>query len=361
MADLMTAVWEYEKLQTTYKDFRVPAASFVIGGKDLTKTNAALTRIEAVLSLDGASSVRAEFADCYSVKNGSFDSAVSGAAVPGKTVELLLGYSSSLVKVFQGYLSNIRVHASTETGYSLEFVGLDVRRLMMTDNFHVRELKITNYSDAVSEVLKRYKKLASAVIDATDENLKDGLIWQNGSDYDFITRDLIDSGRVEREFFAAVDKVYFRKPRSVSSPVLTLRPGGGLISLETDGEYLNTAWNVLGFDPAAGKPIQDRAAAKTDGTVTDALGGPGEYFVSDPACVNKTQTGRRAKSLADTALRGSQKAVIRTIGLPEMIPGRFVKIERVDSLVNKKYYITRVTHTFDEDGFHTVLETEGWE
>lgn len=357
----MTAVWEYEKLQTTYKDFRIPAVSFTVGGKDLAKTDAALTRVEAVLSLDGASSVRAEFADCYSVKNGSFDSAVSDAAVPGKTVDLMLGYSSSLVKVFHGYLSNVRVHTSADSGYSLEFVGLDVRRLMMTDNCHVRELKITNYSDAVSEILNRYKKLASAVVDATDENLKDGLIWQNGSDYDFITKDLIESGRADREFFAAVDRVYFRRPRSVSSPVITLRPGSGLISLETDEEYINSAWNVLGFDPVSGKPIQDKAAAKTAGSMTDALGGAGEWFVSDPACINKTQTAGRAKSLADRALQKSQKAVIRTIGLPELIPGRFVKIERVDSLVNKKYYITRVTHTFDEEGFRTVAETEGWE
>ncbi len=361
MADLMTAVWEFEKLQTQYKDFRAPAVSFVVGGTDLAKGTTALTRVEAVLSLDGASSVRAEFGDCYDMKNSSFASGLKNAAVPGKTVELSLGYQSSLEKVFKGYLSNVRVSADAENGYTIELVGLDVRRLMMTDNFHIRTLKIKNYSDAVTEILKRYKKLASPTVDATNENLKDALLWQNSSDYDFITKDLIGSGRADREFFAAVDKIYFRKPRSVSSPVMTLRPGGGLVSFETDGEYINTSYEVLGFDPAERKPVSGKADAKTAGSISDVLGGPGEWFVSDPACVNKTETDARAKNLADAALHKTQRAVIRTIGLPQLLPGRYIKIDKIDSLVNKKYYITRVTHTFDDDGFRTSVETEGWE
>lgn len=361
MADLMTAVWDFEKLQTQYKNFRVPTASFTVGGTDLTKADIAVTRVEAVLALDGASSVRVEFADCYDVKNGAFAASVKNAAVLGKTVELKLGYQSSLQKVFHGYLSNVRTQASAEDGYSIEFVALDVRRLMMTDNSHAREYKIKNYSDAVSEVLKRYAKLASASVDATNEQLKDGLLWQNSSDYDFIRLDLIESGRVDREFFVAVDKIYFRKPQSVASPVITLRPGGGLVSLIADNEYKNTSFEVLGFDPASRKPVSGKAAAKTKGQISDALGGPGQWFVSDPACASASLGAARAKALARRHLAKGQRAQISCIGLPELIPGRFIAIDRVDSSVNKKYYINRVTHTFDEDGFRTVLDTEGWE
>ncbi len=361
MADLMTAVWEFEKLQTQYKDFRVPAASFTVGGTDLTKTKAAVTRVEAVLNLEGASSVRIRFADCYDVKNGSYMSELKNAAIPGKTAELSLGYLSSLEKVFRGYLSGVRIAADAEEGYSMEFVALDVRRLMMTDNSHIREFKITNYSDAVSEILKRYAKLATAKVDSTGEQLKDGLLWQNGSDYDFIRKDLIESGLCDREFFAAVDNIYFRKPQSVTSPVISLRPGGGLVSLETDSEYINTNFIVQGFDPASRKAVSGKAAAKTAAPVNDPLGGPGEFFVCDPCCTSASAGEERAKALARTALDRSRKATIRCVGLPQLIPGRFLKIERVDAAVNRKYYITRVTHTFDEDGFRTEAETEGWE
>jgi len=360
MADLMTEAWDYSKLQTQYKDFQVPAVKFTVGGKELAGTKAALSRVEAVLSLDGASSVRVQFSDCYDPEKGAFDSDIMGAAVPGKIVELSLGYQSSLEKVFKGFLSDVRVGVSAEDGYTIELVALDVRRLMMTDNFRQREYKIKNYSDAVSEILKRYAKLGSASVDVTNEQLQDGLLWQNSSDYDFIVKDLIASGRTDREFFAAVDKIYFRKPCSVTTPIMTLRPGGGLISLVSDEEYKNVQYEVLGFDPVSRKPVSGKADAKADG-ISDVLGGAGEYYVSDPAVTGAAQAENRAKSLARQALDKSRRAVIRCIGLPQMLPGRYLRIERVDSKVNKKYYISRVTHTFDENGFRTVVETTGWE
>ncbi len=362
MADLMTAVWDFEKLQTQYKYFRVPTASLTVGGTDLTKAaGIAVSRVEAVLLLDGVSSVRVEFSDCYDVKNSTYLSPVKDAAVLGKTVELKLGYQSSLEKVFKGYLSNVRTRASAEDGYSMEFVALDVRKLMMTDNCHAREYKVTNYSDAVSEILKRYAKLASASVEATEENLEEGLLWQNSSDYDFIRSDLIDNGRVDREFFVAVDTAYFRKPASVTSPVITLRPGSGLVSLEADAEYENTNFTVLGFDPGNREPVSGEAISKTAGEISDALGGPGQWFVSDPSCTSASMGSAHAQALAKRSLMKSQKAQISCIGLPQLIPGRFIAIDRVDSNVNKKYYINRVTHTFDNEGFRTVVDTVGWE
>ena len=361
MADLMTATWDFSGLETQSKNFRAPAVSFTVGGTDLVKKGAALQSAEAVLSLEGASSVSVVFNDCYDVKNGSFDSTLKSAAVLGKTVELSFGYQSSLNKVFKGYLSNVRITASADEGYTMEFVALDARRLMMSDNHHSREYKIKNYSDAVTEVLKRYARLCTAKVDSTSENMQNGLLWQRGSDYDFITRELIGSGRADREFFIAVDKAYFRKPRSVSAPVITLKPGGGLISITRDAEYLNESVQVLGFDPAAGKAVSGKAAAKSTDELTDALGGAGEWFISDPSCVSASQASGWAGAVAATAVQKSQKAWINCIGLPEIIPGRYLKIERVDSLVNRKYYITRVTHRFDSSGFLTEIETEGWE
>ncbi len=361
MADLMTSTWEYSSLESQYKNFRVPAVSFTVGGTDLIKKGVSLKSVEAVLNLEGASSVNVVFNGGYDVKNGSFNSTLKSAAVLGKTVELSLGYQSSLKTIFKGYLSNVRITASADEGYLMEFVALDARRLMMTDNNHAREYKIKNYSDAVAEVLKRYAKLCSAKVDATSENLKNGLLWQRGSDYDFITKELIGSGRTDREFFVSVDKVYFRKPRSVSSPVITLKPGGGLISVVRDAEYINRTIEILGFDPASGKSVSGKSAAKTKENMSDPVGGAGEWYISDPACSSASQAGNWAKALADSALTKCQKAEISCVGLPEIIPGRFIKIERVDSLVNKKYYITRVTHRCSEAGFFTDIETEGWE
>ena len=57
----------------------------------------------------------------------------------------------------------------------------------------------------------------------------------------------------------------------------------------------------------------------------------------------------------------NKKANGTCIGMPEIVPGRFLKISDVDSLINKKFYVTDVTHTINYNGFLTSFAAEGWE
>lgn len=248
-----------------------------------------------------------------------------------------------------------------EEGIFLEFTAMDVRWLMMTDNFHIREHKITNYSDAVGTILKRYQKLCTAVVDATSENFKEGLIYQRASDYDFITKDLIESGKTKREFFVVADKAYFRKPKSADSSMLTLGIGKGLIQFSRTAQYENQTIHVLGFDSSSHTMTEGKAVSKASDKQMDVLGSAGERMITDTSCETDAQAKNKAEALSERFLAKRQRAEGRCIGLPELIPGRFIKLERVDAQMNHKYYITQVTHTYDEDGFYTDFIMEGWE
>ena len=363
MADLMSASYDYSALKKKYDDFSVPAAKFTVGGSDLMemKDEFLADSIEAVLSLDSAGSARIRLTGCYDMEAGSFSSKLKKLAVLGKTVELSLGYGSSCTKIFKGYLAMTSMNLDEEEGISFELTAMDVRRLMMTDNFRQREHSIKNYSDAVSEIMKRYQKLCSLDMDKTAENFKDGLIYQNASDYDFIVRDLIKSGRTEREFFVVADKAYFRKPRSVGTPVVTLGLDQGILSFSRHAVYENQKIIVQGWDPAAGKAVEGTDTAKSADSITDALGAAGERLITDPSCQSSSEAKKRAASIAGGYLVKSQKAEAVCRGLPELVPGRFVRLARVDGNMNKKYYITRVVHRLDGDGFRTELSMEGWE
>ena len=160
----------------------------------------------------------------------------------------------------------------------------------------------------------------------------------------------------------AVDKFYFRKPRSVSSVCISLKPGSGLMEFSSDAEYVNCIYKVVGYDNTKGENVSGESAAKASNPITNAIGAPGEWYLSDPACESKAQADNRAKGMARLAVQRAQKAVLKCIGLPEIIPGRFVKVERVDATVNKKYYVKQVVHHFEPDeGFTTEIITEGWE
>lgn len=362
MADLMTDAYEYESLRKTYKNFTTPAVKFKIGGTDvIQKKELQVLSVETTLSLNSAGSARIVLGGCYDYKNGSFDKTVKDLAVLGKEVEVSLGYVSSFQKVFKGFLASVEMTLDAEDGITVEFTALDVRWLMMTDNFRCREHTVKNYSDAVQEIMKRYKKLCSVKIDATKENFEDGSISQRASDYDFIMKDLIQSGRVDREFFVVADRAYFRKPRSVSQPVLTLSVGGGLVRFSRRASYENQKITVMGFDPASGKGVEGTASSKASDRQTDVLGGPGERLVTDLSCTSSSRARERAEALAAGFLARKQKADAVCVGLPEIVLGRFIRLSRVDSVMNQKYYITEVTHTLDSEGFFTNVSMEGWE
>lgn len=362
MADLMSATHTYEKLKKTYKDFFVPAAKFTIGGKDIFQLKGIrILSVEAVLSIRETGSVRVIVGNCYDYKNGTFFGEIKELLVLGKEVELSLGYASSLQKLFKGYLAATGMIFDGEDGIALELTALDVRRLMMSDNFHIREHKITNYSDAVRDIMKRYQKLCKVKIEDTSEKMKEGQIYQHNSDYDFIVRDLIESGLVDREFFVVADTAYFRKPKSVSAPVLTLGIGRGILRFARFAEYENQKIQVVGFDHAAGNAVTGQAQAKASDSMVDVLGAPGERIVTNAECASSAQAENQAKALAGRLLAKRQRAQASCIGLPEIIPGRFIQLERVDSLMNQKYYITKVTHTCDSEGFRTDFWMEGWE
>ena len=51
---------------------------------------------------------------------------------------------------------------------------------------------------------------------------------------------------------------------------------------------------------------------------------------------------------------------VRVVVLPELVPGRFVEVSKLEAMANRKYYLKRVNHRINEEGFITEFETGGW-
>ena len=49
------------------------------------------------------------------------------------------------------------------------------------------------------------------------------------------------------------------------------------------------------------------------------------------------------------------------MGLPELVPGRFITLGGLDKDLNNDYYIKEVQHDFGSDGFSTRMEIGGWD
>lgn len=357
---LMDSSYTYSELREKYQDFTTPKVELNIGGLSLLEQKGiSVEQVQIKLSTGNAGSASFTINSGYDYEKSSFNSMLKDKVIPGKTVTVKVGYVSATTLVFKGFIASVDIQFDVENGIFFTITAMDARRLMMTDNKPYALYKKANYSDIVKSIMSRYTSLCSLKCDETNDKLED-VVCQRESDYDFITKKLIQGGKVEREFFIVADKAYFRKPRSVTTPVITLGINSGLKNFNRSLIYLNKVFEVHGYNSDTQTHLIGSATAKSGDQQVDVIKAGTEVVVLSD-CKTQTDVTEAAKNMATTAKNENKKASGTCIGLPEIVPGRFLKISGVDSLINKKFYITDVTHTINYNGFLTNFTTEGWD
>ena len=351
---LMDGSYQYADLVKKYGQFRVPAAKLKVDGSELK--NVGVDNISVTLSLEAASAVTFTVLGAYDAKKSGFRSDVKSKLKLGAKVSLSLGYGSSLTEVFQGFISGVGVNFSGIP--TLSITAMDARRLMMEGTSREEVHVVTTYSAAFQEVIKRYSALCPKTqVDATDSNEITQIV-QRTSDYDFIVGNL--TKKANREFFILGDTAYFREERKVKKPVVKLTWGESIISFSRNSLYQNLKITVIGFDPENKKTITAQVTEKAE-EAQKAVGAQHETVISDPDAQEVAKAKKRAEKEALERKRKAQSGSVDCIGLPELVPGRFVSLAGLDSDLNNDYYIREVRHEFSSDGFTTRMEIGGWD
>lgn len=351
---LMDGSYKYADLVKKYGQFRVPAMKLKVDGSELK--NVGVDNISATLSLEAASAVTFTVLGAYDAKKSGFRSDVKSKLKLGAKVSLSLGYGSALTEVFQGFISGVGVNFSGMP--TLSITAMDARRLMMEGTSREEVHVVTTYSAAFQEVIKRYSALCSKTqVDATDSNEITQIV-QRTSDYDFIVGNL--AKKANREFFILGDTAYFREERKVKKPIVKLTWGESIVSFSRNSLYQNLKITVIGFDPENKKPITAQVTEKAE-EAQKAVGAQHETVISDPDAQEVAKARKRAEKEALERKRKAQRGSVECIGLPELVPGRFVSLAGLDSDLNNDYYIREVRHEFSSDGFITRMEIGGWD
>ena len=358
MGDLMTGTAKFDSLENKYGNFIVPAVKIKANGSDLvSKNDLTVIELTVTLSLESAGMAIIKIADAYNVEKHSFESKIKGLFKLGTVIEIELGYLSETTAVFKGYVAGLG--AEFEDSPVLVVKLMDARKLMMTSGVRKQLYEDKNYSDIFKKVMGRYSKLCSIEAEGTTDNLK-APVSQSTNDYNFVRNELLKKGKSEREFFILYDKAYFRKPCKNKTPIMSVSFGRELLRLSTMAEYLDTEIEVIGYDPVNSKSISSKQKAKSPESLTSVLSPAQQQFFIDPDADSEEKAKIRAGSIAENMIMNSCFAEGELIGLPEIVPGRFLKVEDTDALVDKSYYLNEVTHYYTESTFRTSFEAKGW-
>lgn len=358
MADLMTATTDTAELENKYGNFIVPAMKIKSSGNDLISSNdLSVTEMEVTLSLETAGMVIIKIADAYDVEKHEFVSKIKTAFKLGTILTVELGYLSDTTEVFKGYVAGLG--AEFRDTPLLVVKLMDVRKLMMSSGVRRQLYEDKNYSDIFKKIMGNYSKLCSVECDATSDELTSP-VSQSTNDFDFVNQELIAKGKSPREFFVLTDKAYFRETGKNKTPIMKTELGNVLLRFSMMADYLDTEVNVIGYDPANMKAISSKMAVKTTEQYSAVLSPtPAQFFIDADA-----DSEAKAKTRAEAIAKQMQMQVCygegETVGLPELVPGRYIELTDVDAMVNRKYYISEVRHRITASRYVTFFETKGW-
>lgn len=359
--DLMAASTSYTLLETKYQKFAAPTARILVDGVDLAeRMNTRFSGITADLSADyAASGISFDVIGEYRADKTEFDS--SGAAKVlqlGAKVELELGYIRT-EKVFSGLVTDVEYDFSGEDEPVIHVECMDAKCLLMKmQRLEIRsEKKIGPLVSALLSQSPVSAYLSGKQVSLT-ETEREPLPFNMDTDYDFLVRQAQYTGC---EFFIFAGKAYFREPAKLTTPVMTLEPQHGILSatMSLRGAPLVKKITVRGVDPESDKAVSGSATSSGkfgDGSGPSKMLSGTERTYFDPRAVSAKDASDRAKAI----LRGIERQFgvlnCRCIGLPEIVPGRWIKVSGLAPQATGKFYIMRVRHVYSDAGFTTSFE-----
>ena len=157
----------------------------------------------------------------------------------------------------------------------------------------------------------------------------------------------------------------FDKVITKTSPLITLTLGKNITSFTKRVSLAHQVGKVevLGRDVNQ-KPIKGEAASVSVGSgkaAADWVKGLKDSVVRERS--EFAQTQEECKTLAQNRLNSIAMGFVsgegECVGIPELIPGRYIKIDGADDGTNGSYFLTKVVHRISSDEYITSFEVKG--
>ena len=379
------ASYDFSELANKYDKFSHPVVVLKIENKDFSKNKDSLgvSDIEVELTSGYEASI-ASFTiyNCFDVQKSKFNiSAVEKYIRLGSSVSIALGYSSEALEVFCGFVTRVNFLYPEDDMPGIKVTAMDVKGVMMASNYS-RQLTATCYSEAVKEIFQKpaYTKLQEdeiirkvSIADTPDkeEGAPGGGAGAGAqkasdrtmemvceSDYEFVVR---AAKKYNYEFFTECGTVLFRSAKSDTEVLIELSPRNGIRSIDVEYDMTGLVQSIeaRGMDVGKGKVI----SAKKDFSNSISTGNDAVKYIKksakvyiDPTITSDKEAQNRVDFLMDDISYRFGTLECDCIGIPELLPGRFIKLTDIGYPPENEFYIVTVRHRLlDDRGFETKI------
>lgn len=352
--------YTYTGLSQKYHGFIAPACEITIGKRTIKGNTKLIPDLEVELTADGTASGCSFTIDGqYDVGDSRWKDDLDKAVQVGAKLIIRGGYEKQR-ELFYGFIDDYTFELTSEDAPKVRVTGVDGLAYLM----NLREPYYGGKEKAAQIVRKILNRSVSAGFakSITIGQLTDfetPIVKEQIDDWRFLN---IMAQRHGATLMAVDGELVFDKLANDSSPILTLTHNSNLRSFI---KRVSLAHQV-GFVEIWGRDVNQKAikgvardvtlgsgksAAQVAGSLKEAgLREYSEFARTEKECQILAQNRLNGIALGFASGEGS------CVGIPEIIAGRYVKIDSQDPTMKGKYFLTKVRHRFTMDGYTTSFE-----
>lgn len=363
--------YKYKDLERKYSGFISPSFQIQVGSFKLDSAKIPISNLDIQLTTGNRAGVCNFTVEAmYNYETGVWSEGFLNKVDVGMLVKVEVGYAESRKRVFLGYVDKYQLEFSSEGAPRIHISAMDGMGLLMSNKEKLDFGKKTT-KDVVNElvkVCKQEKVIDSSTVDQLPSFEGQFVKEKACSSYDFLCQ------LAEMCFmnFCIIDgELLFCNLLKNTSTLLELTMGRDLMNFSKSiGFSQQTVGSVTVISTGtstkqevrgkADKPSKfGSSSGETGAEKWKALGGTNRdigmnFLKSADEC--KTI----AQNILDCMSLGFVQGEGRCIGIPEIIPGRYIKLSGLDKETNGSYFITDVRHTFTGDGYFTEFSVKGF-
>ncbi|SKB73311.1 Phage protein D [Lachnospiraceae bacterium] len=361
--------YDITSLEKKYDSFMSPAAEIQVGSAKIDGMKIPITYLRVQQTVRNRSgSAEFQVSGMYDYEKGKWLENLLDSIDVGAKVTIKMGYMKSKKQVFFGYVDSYEVTYGSGHQPNITVSALDGMGLLMSGGERQDFGKKTT-NEVVTELTKECKSaglISSVTIDTLPKFQSQIRKETNCSNYDFLSQ-LAEMCFVN--FCVINGEMLFSNLMKNTSSLVELTMGQCLLEFTRS---VSMTRNSVGSVVVISNGTKDKKEVRGKAETPGKFGGSGDTAAKKVKGLSKTsrvirmnflQSEKECKDMAQNVLDymnlGFSGGGGRCLGLPDLIPGRFIKIKGVDKKSNGSYFVSDVTQTLSEDGYYTEFEVCG--
>lgn len=356
--------YTFQALSSKYEDFRGPAFTIKVDGNQLNSAEIPIASLEVEQCSDGsASGCHFSVESLYDFAQSKWTNNLTKNVQVGAKLEILAGYVKQEL-IFYGYVDEVSVEYQRGTPPRMTVTGIDGFGYLMSCQEPIYGGK-KKPQQVVEDILTKAVSAgyAKSKTVGTLTGFEVPVVKEKLDDFKYLR---LLSQRYCMSLFSVAGELIFDNVIANSSPLISLTVGMGLLEFEKRLSLRGQVGEVeiwgrdvnQKFIKGMAKSVSIGGSGKTAVEIASkfkqtALREYNEYVRTEKECMELAQARLDSRALDFVSGRGT------CVGIPELIPGRYITIKGLDDDTEGTYFVSKVRHSFSKSGYYCGFEVKG--